>query len=419
MTLRRAPARIAAALVVASLLLAGPAVGAPPAKKGARKVERYLPSFRLAVKEAIENGVRRLRDLQKDDGRWGDDAGHVQIMGHTALPLLAVLKAGVPHGDPDVQRAFEKLEGMPLRKVYSVALYMMAIQAAHQPKLDTLDTEVGTRRSKRVRPKEVRAKLSKTEIGRIKAGLDYLLRAQNASGLWHYDVKASDTDSGHDLSNTQYALLGLRAVMDAGFKVEVGTWRSALQGLLKHQDAKGPKALLIDHRIVDGYALKSKRRAQMRGFHYNTGRKNGPLGKSTLWSHPVTGSMTTAGIACVAICQEGLWRSRSFRGAERKKSRDAIRDGLAWMQKNFTVSENPGHPKKAHHLYYVYGLERMGMLTGRRWLGDHDWYKEGADLLLETQDVVRGGWGRHVATSYGILFLKRATRARDKVVTTD
>lgn len=406
------------AFALATLLLAGPAAGAPPRKKGAKKIERYPPSFRLAVKEAIESGVRRLRALQKDTGHWGDPK-HDQALGHTALPLLALLKAGVPHEDPQVQKAFRVLDGMQLNRVYSVALYLMAIQAAHHPKLDILDTDVGTRRSKRVKPKAVRAKLTPREVARIEAGRDYLLRAQNASGLWHYDIKESPTATGCDLSNAQYALLGLRAAMDAGFKVDAKVWRAALQGLLAHQDAKGPKVDLLDHRIDEGYALQSKTRARVRGFHYTNGKANGPLGENTVWSHPVTGSMTTAGIACVAICQEGLWRSRRFKGSDRKKSREAIRDGLAWMQQNFTVTENPGHPHKSHHMYYVYGLERMGMLTGRRWIGQHDWYKQGADLLLGSQDERHGGWGSHVATSFGVLFLKRATRARDRVVTTD
>jgi hypothetical protein len=128
--------------------------------------------------------------------------------------------------------------------------------------------------------------------------------------------------------------------------------------------------------------------------------------------------MTTAGVACLTICQEGLWRSRRFRGADRKKLQAAIRDGLVWMQVHFSVSENPGEPHALHHLYYLYGLERMGMLSGTRWIGQHDWYKEGADLLLEMQDAYRGGWGGPVRSSFAILFLKRATRAADRVVVT-
>jgi len=412
------PLRTLASLAFFVALAAGTAASAPRDRKDAKKVERYPPSFRLAVKGAIEAGVVRIRALQADQGHWGDPQNE-QAMGHTALPLLALLKAGVPHDDPQVQKAFQALADMKIQRVYSAALYMMAIQAAHDPKLDTLDTDVGSDREKRVRPKEVRAKLSEDDVARLEAGLAYLLAAQNASGLWHYDVKPAKTDVDHDLSNTQYALLGLRALMDAGFSVESTVWRAALTGLLAHQDDEGPKVDLLDHRVDEGYAFQSKEAAESRGFHYSVRKENGPLGENTVWVQPVTGSMTSAGVACVAICQEGLWRTRRFKGSDRKKSREAIRDGLAWMQEHFTVTENPGHPDHAHHMYYVYGLERMGMLTGRRWLGERDWYKEGADLLLETQDDAKGGWGDHVTTSFGVLFLKRATRARDRVVLTD
>jgi hypothetical protein len=127
--------------------------------------------------------------------------------------------------------------------------------------------------------------------------------------------------------------------------------------------------------------------------------------------------MTTAGIASVVICREGMWRSRKFRGQARRRSEQCVRDGLAWLQEHFTVADNPGQ-EGSHHLYYLYGLERAGMLVGRRWIGEHDWYKEGADLLLAKQaDGV--GWGDHTLTSFAVLFLKRATSApRDAPVVT-
>ena len=149
--------------------------------------------------------------------------------------------------------------------------------------------------------------------------------------------------------------------------------------------------------------------------------EDGKVVKGRGWGNKATGSMTTAGVACFHIVMEGLWRSRKFKGKERKLVRDAVRDGLAWMQAHFSVETNPAVPKREgnpHHYYYLYGLERMGMLTGRRWLGDHDWYKEGADLLL-AQQWEDGSWGDTLHSSYAVLFLKRATRPGDAVVTTD
>ena len=70
--------------------------------------------------------------------------------------------------------------------------------------------------------------LSKQDRTTLEAGLVFLQKAQNASDLWHYDIKTVPTNKQHDLSNTQYALLGLRAAMDCGLKVPADIWRDAM-----------------------------------------------------------------------------------------------------------------------------------------------------------------------------------------------
>ncbi|MDA1194307.1 MAG: hypothetical protein O2894_03915 [Planctomycetota bacterium] len=315
---------IALALLLVSV---GALRSSPCLAKDGEVLERYPPSFRIAVKEAIDGGVRRLRELQAVEGHFGDPA-HDQAMGHTALPLLAMLKAGVPADDPQVRRAMRALGGMKVQRVYSAAVLLMALHAYYDPTLDTNDADVDTDRSKRVDPKATREKLSAEHAARVQEALDYLLRAQNASGLWHYDVPAMDSATGRDLSNVQYALLGLRAAMDCGFRVHGEVWRSALRGLLEHQDVKGDELELQRREARDGYVFTTTEKAESRPFHYSVRKKNGPLGEATVWENPATGSMTTAGIACMAICQEGLWRTRKFKGSDRKKSADSIRDGL-------------------------------------------------------------------------------------------
>ena len=64
-------------------------------------------------------------------------------------------------------------------------------------------------------------------------------------------------------------------------------------------------------------------KAKARGFSYTTEETT------------TTGSMTTAGLAGLMICQRELWRSRRFTGELRETTRVAIRDGLAWMQTHF------------------------------------------------------------------------------------
>jgi hypothetical protein len=394
------------ALLVAVLLPATVWAKGGPKK---RELERYPASFRLKIEEAIENGVLHLRSRQgEESGCFGAGQGP-QALGHTALPTLAMLKAGVPADDPAIVKAFDAMRGLPADQTYSVAVYLMAIHAKYAPKLDTFDTDIGTTRAKRVKPDEVFNKLSDVDKQAMEAGADFLIRAQNARGLWHYGLPASDADTGFDLSNVQYALLGLRAAADSGIRIKDAVWLSALAGVLETQDAKGEEVELTWDEVRGRYAVRQKEKVQTRPFRYRDGKKDGPLGEKTVPTSDATGSMTTAGVACVAICREALWGSRRFNGKLRKRTSRSMRDGMAWLQVHFSVTTNPGHPAGSHHLYYLYGLERMGMLADRRFIGSHDWYKEGAELLLSKQTAA-GAWGNYVPTSFAILFLKRATR---------
>ena len=59
-------------------------------------------------------------------------------------------------------------------------------------------------------------------------------------------------------------------------------------------------------------------------------------------------------------------------------------------------------------------MERAGRLSGERFFGDHDWYREGAEELVHEQDRFDGFWqgalfedSRLVATSFALLFLAK------------
>jgi hypothetical protein len=151
--------------------------------------------------------------------------------------------------------------------------------------------------------------------------------------------------------------------------------------------------------VQGGYRVAWTEDARARGFRYRP-------------EDPVTGSMTTAGLAGLAICQDELWSSRRFTPEARARSRRAIRDALAWLQDNFDVTKNPGQPANAWHHYYLYGLERAGILSRSRFVGKFDWYLEGAQFLLASQRG-NGSWAGDQAgtidTSFAILFLRRST----------
>jgi hypothetical protein len=108
----------------------------------------------------------------------------------------------------------------------------------------------------------------------------------------------------------------------------------------------------------------------------------------------------------------------------RKRRRDAaeaIDGGLAWLAHHFAVDHHPprkqgkdGPEEPGYFYYYLYALERVGALTSRQYLGEHDWYREGAEELLRRQladgSWPSGGWDDDlVNTCFALLFLRRAT----------
>src|SRR6266446_6221828 len=96
----------------------------------------------------------------------------------------------------------------------------------------------------------------------------------------------------------------------------------------------------------------------------------------------------------------------------------ALDDACRWLGNNFSVAHNPGG--NSWLLYYLYGLERAGRVSGRRFFvgsreQKHDWYRLGAEYLVHRQSRLDGGWrgdaaGENhpvIATSFALMFLSK------------
>jgi len=324
-------------------------------------------------------------------------------MGPSALALLTLLKGGVPAKAPAVCRAFKHLRRLPMKKTYSVGILLMALDAKYGAARDPFVVEKVDRYGRSVRKDPCLEHISKDDLAWMREGVQFLLDRQTADGVWRYPTKAA-----FDLSNTQYALLGLKAAMRCGIKIPATVWQSALTYVLNWQEPKGKSVALRGNEVRGRYRIQWTEQAEARGFRYAT-RKN-----------PVTGSMTTAGLSSLIICQGQLWASRRFRGDLRQRTRVGIRDAIAWIQSHFTVVQNPIQPEEGRTLnprgagndyYYLYGLERASILGRVRHYGDFDWYDDGAELFMHDQ-WEDGHWASTtdpVSTCFAILFLKRAT----------
>ncbi|HEX6985374.1 MAG TPA: DUF4159 domain-containing protein, partial [Planctomycetaceae bacterium] len=192
--------------------------------------------------------------------------------------------------------------------------------------------------------------------------------------------------TGGDRSNGQFAVLGLREAAFAGIPVNRATWLNIANHWLRSQGADG-------------------------GWNY-----------SGLGGGGSYGSMTVAGIATLNIVktmlrEDDLTKDGVPNCCGRNKDEETIDAALErayrWMESHFAVTHNPG--AGGNILYYLYGLERAGRLSGRRFFGGHDWYREGADWLVRQQTPRDGGWrgvgngegDPIIGTSFALLFLSK------------
>ena len=272
-------------------------------------------------------------------------------VGETALVTLALLTAGESPRSEPIVRALNSFRTSPVNRaheIYTVALMTMALAAADPVKF-------------------------RDEIAR---NAEYLEQTQQSNGAWTYNA-GHGRGGGGDNSNTQYALLGLQAANEAGFAVKPEVWRLSRRYWETTQSGNG-------------------------GWGYTP--NGGP-----------SGSMTCAGVASLIITglkrvqgREVLINGRIERCGEEGIS-PSLQRGMDWLASNFDVRQNPG--SGSWHLYYLYGLERAGRLSGRRFFGNNDWYREGASVLIRMQDQFQGFWqgqsSQAVNTSFALLFLSK------------
>lgn len=308
-----------------------------------------------AVRKSIDQATDYLLDEQNPlSGKWSEMVSYPG--GVTALVTLALLNAGVPPDEPHMQKALDYVRSMAQEKTYCVALQTMVLAEANQQRDLNL----------------IQRNVNWFEATQLKEG--------DKAGAWSYPQGL-----GGDNSNSQFAVLALYEAERAGASVRKETWERAANYWRNCQLPDGSWAYQPD------------------------------------WIEQGTGSMTCAGVGSMLICtgQLGAGAARVQDGRVEcclpQADDDWLKRAETWMARNFSVTRNPGTRAGAWHYYYLYGVERFGRLTARRFIGEHDWYREGAEFLINQQDPFSHHWtgsphaedNPHVATALALLFLSK------------
>lgn len=347
--------------------------------------------FAADVASAIERGVAFLRTQQKGTGTFEPHGNHVA--GTTALGLYTLLACGVPRDDPQVAKGLAWLERQDLRATYDLATALLAMERAYvEPGNDASAKKAGADmpRERRRWTEECAKRLETSAL---------------APGSWGYPNPDSDRYRS-DTSNTQFAVLGLRSAARLGIAVRDETWEGVARHFALCRDKEAPRAkvrLGSESGARAGNPESEHEARAAAGFRYRPSEPN---------SH---GAMTTAAIACLAVARDELRRSRTAKFPPREAAlyEEMITGAWAWIDARYAVDRHPGHEANEWVHFWLWSLERAGVLSDVRTVGGRDWYFDGATELISRQQS-RGAWDEGGApatteTCFALLFLRRAT----------
>ncbi len=331
-----------------------------------------------AVTAARAKGVKYLKGQQNSDGSW-KFGGH--DVGITALCTIALIENGVPLNDAALQKGYEyvKKNSESLTNTYDLSLVVVLL------------SRFGDRRDK----------------GKIKELAARLMAGQMDQGGWHYTCPGQKLDAekylkdpttgpkpkeGYgDNSCTQFAVLGLWVASRSGVNID-RTLTKVAQHFIKSQ-------------VDDG------------GWSYDITEVKGVK--------PGSGeAMTGAGLFCLAVAQANQIRDALKSG---KKAEGSAAENKSLLENpvfakgfkrtgDFVKGVGPGSGR-----YFLWSVERVGVLLGLEQIGEVDWYQKGADGLLKTQ-TEEGGWPTAWAdtdkaglsdTCFALLFLRKANLGSD------
>lgn len=431
-------------IICLTLLIAGTGV----------MVEAALPPMDPApVQAAIEKGVTFLRNSQSPNGVWGPDANGNFAVGYTCLAGLALIECGVPKDDakmkaaaafvrqslPKIDRTYEAslailfLDRIKEKQDKRIIEYLAARLIASQTttggwgytlkKLSPPEADLilNTLRRLQVPPakatttvwerpsrfglcikmtEEVRTKVvadpPKKDVSKTKFLIPAALQkypvfaTEEIIALPEPGDRGSDPDTAStDNSNVHFAILGLWSAR----RHEVPVERSFALLTKRFQSSQNS----------DGSWT----------YRYYKGGLNGS-GR---------GAMTSVGLLAMAIGHAlGLDRDPNDPGGRHQLER--LVDGFVFLSQRVGEAvgryDNLPTPKEKGGLYYFWVMERVAVLYDLPTLGDKDWYRWGAEILVAHQQP-DGSWtegGFHgespiVNTSLALMFLKRANLTDD------
>jgi len=299
--------------------------------------------------------------------------------------LYTFLHAGVDRTHPKFQALLKNILESRLETTYCVAFQAMALS-----ELDSVQYQA-----------------------RLAECAQFLVDTQCTNGQWSYGkVMAADWKPEGARSSPDPAAKPGRPKKRIALRRSLKAYRETGDNSNSQYAALGLRACLEANVAPPGETLKLAKKS-WEGMQ----NKDGGWGYEGAGSESY-GSMTAGALASLILYRHYL--------QEEWESHPVVTKGIQWLADHFTVKEHANWKgEQAWFYYYLYSIERLGMLSGAARFGDHDWYRSGTEELIRRQHG-DGYWlepnttgGGVKDTCFAILFLRKATIPLPKIATRD
>src|SRR5262245_44884499 len=373
------------------------------------------------VRKAVDRGVHRLKELQREDGNWPYGR-----LGATALVGLALIEGGVPPSDPSIQKAAGAIRPVCLEvdeiyTTYSLSLAILFLERMGEPSDELLIQSMAAR----------------------------LLAGQNAAGGWTYGCPKLGDEETHRLTTLvrerRSAAAKLAERPASAEKPASLPLPNEIRGVLARLGRQGPGQQAGLDNLLGGCGDNSNTQFAVLAL-WAAGRHGIPVEQALVltearfrrsqqmdggWGYmptlagmlsvgDSTPSMTCAGLLGLALGY-GTAELRTERTPPITKVRAsrarldvandlAVRAGLLAL--GTTIGSRLPRPNtQAADYYFLSSLERVAVAYDLTTINNRDWYGWGKEILLSAQQP-DGGWkgkyGVDIDTSFALLFLTRA-----------
>ena len=273
----------------------------------------------------------------------------VQAGGETALSTLALLVGGDPAQKPALARAIRYLRTTDIVGTYAVSM------RAH-----------------------VWAQLPNEYKPLLESDASWLLNTSGNDPHGLFDYQAVRTSPFIDNSVVQYGILGLWEASKHGLKVPRSRWERWAEYFMRTQQPDGSW-----------------------GTTARGSNAVGGAGSGNIFDAQGIGAMTTAGLTTLLVVQQELFRNRQ---SPEPKITAAIQSGMDWLDRHFDLESG----QSGYNHYYLYGVEQVALANGVRYLNGLDWFRAGAEQIINDQRLRLGVQEYDsLKLSFALLFLSR------------